>query len=87
MLIKTRYNINQKLYSISRFNSDYFQIDDVEFIITQIMYTNENEIFYKLSFDNSFTWVEENKIDDIENGYYFTSKELSEKAVTLANNK
>ena len=86
MLIKTRYNINQKLYSISRFNSDYFQIDDVEFIITQIMYTDENEIFYKLSFDNSFIWVEENKIDDIENGYYFSSLELAQKACNIASN-
>ena len=87
MTIETKYSIGIPIYTITKFNKEYFYTSELEAYIDSIVYDNSG-VFYKLKFNDSnysIFYIEENKIDDLENGYYFTSKKLASKACELAN--
>lgn len=87
MIIKTKYEINQELYVISNAVHNEFYICPYRAIIYKISIDKDNNIYYKLQFTgfNSFTTISEDKIDDLYNGYYFTTRDLASEACNIAN--
>ena len=88
MNMNTKYGFDTPIYIITKYNSNRFYIDDCTAYIEKIILTNTSvRPFYLVRFNHQKVEVSEDMIDDIENGYFFSSSYIAEKAVKLANEK
>lgn len=88
MNINTKYGFDTPIYIITKYNSNRFYIEDCTAHIEKITLTNtSNKPLYLVRFKDYKDEVSEDMIDDIENGYFFSSSYIAEKAVKVANKK
>ena len=88
MNINTKYGFDTPIYIITRFSSDRFYIEDCTAHIEKITLTNTStNPLYFIRFKHHKVEVTEDKIDDVENGYFFSNRYTAKKAVKLANKK
>lgn len=88
MNINTKYGFDTPIYIITKYNSNRFYIEDCTARIEKITLTNTStEPLYFVRFNHHKVEVSEDMIDDIENGYFFSSSYIAEKAVKVANEK
>ena len=88
MIIKTKYDLQAPIYIITKRNKNYFYVDKRIYRIIGISYYSEAILNYQVwdGYDYSID-IPEHKIDDLDNGYYFSSLELAEKACEIANKR
>lgn len=88
MNINTKYGFDTPIYIITKYNSNRFCIEDCTARIEKIILTNTSVTpFYLIRFNHNKVEVSEDMIDNIENGYFFSSSYIAEKAVKVANKK
>lgn len=88
MNINTKYGFDTPIYIITKYNSNRFYIEDYTAHIEKITLTNtSNKPLYFVRAKHYTVEVLEDMIDDIENGYFFSSSYTAEKAVEVANKK
>ena len=88
MNINTKYGFDTPIYIITKYNSNRFYIDDCTAHIEKIILTNTSvRPVYLIRFNHNKVEVSEDMIDNIENGYFFSSTYIAEKAVKVANKK
>ena len=88
MNINTKYGFDTPIYIITKYNSNTFYIKDCTAHIEKITLTNTlNKPVYFVRFKDYKVEILEDMIDDIENGYFFSSRYIAEKAVKVANKK
>lgn len=88
MNVNTRYGFDTPIYVITKFNSNRFYIEDCTANIEKITLTNTSDRpLYFVRFKHYKVELSEDMIDDIENGYFFSSSYIAEKAVEVANKK
>lgn len=88
MNINTKYGFDTPIYIITMHNSNRFYIEDCTAHIEKITLTNtSNKPLYFVRFKHYKVEVSEDMIDDVENGYFFSSSYIAEKAVKVANKK
>ena len=88
MNVNTRYGFDTPIYVITKFNSNRFYIEDCTANIEKITLTNTSDRpLYFVRFKHYKVELSEDLIDDIENGYFFSSSYIAEKAVEVANKK
>lgn len=90
MNINTKYGFDTPIYIITKYNSNRFYIEfyieDCTAYIEKITLTNtSNKPLYFVRFKHYKVEVSEDMIDNIENGYFFSSSYIAEKAVKVAN--
>ena len=88
MNINTKYGFDTPIYIITKYNSNRFYIDDCTAHIEKIILTNTSvRPIYLIRLNHNKVEVSEDMIDNIENGYFFSSSYIAEKAVKVANKK
>lgn len=88
MNINTKYGFDTPIYIITKYNSNRFYIEDCTAHIVKITLTNTSvKPVYLIRFNDQKVEVSEDMIDNIENGYFFSSSYIAEKAVKVANKK
>ena len=88
MNITFKYDFDTPIYIITKYNSNRFYINDCTAHIEKIILTNTSvRPVYLIRFNHHKVEVSEDMIDNIENGYFFSSSYIAEKAVKVANKK
>lgn len=88
MNMNTKYGFDTPIYIITKYNSNRFYIEGCTGHIEKIILTNTSVgPVYLIRFNDHKVEVLEDMIEDIENGYFFSSSYIAEKAVKVANKK